>query len=250
VRCVARPADARLTDAVVVTCEHGGNRVPKAYRPLFGGLGPMLQTHRGYDAGALRMASAFAAALEAPLFASTVSRLLVDLNRSLGHPRLHHEVVMRMGASARQQIIDRFYAPYRGRIERWVAAEIAAGQRVVHLSSHSFTPELDGKERLADVGLLYDPRRPEEAAFCALWKAALCSAAPDLRVRRNYPYAGKNDGLTSMLRKRFPARAYIGIELEVNQAQVFGRPRQWARLRATLIESFRRSFNAPRHVST
>ena len=28
---------------------------------------------------------------------------------------------------------------------------------MIHVSSHSFTPELDGKVRRADVGLLYDP---------------------------------------------------------------------------------------------
>src|SRR4030095_1795203 len=40
--------DAHLTDCVVVTCEHGGNRVPPRYRRYFRGLQAALQTHRGY----------------------------------------------------------------------------------------------------------------------------------------------------------------------------------------------------------
>ncbi len=93
---------------------------------------------------------------------------------------------------------------------------------MIHISSHSFTPELNGKVRRADVGLLYDPGRRGEAELCARWKAvARGNRAPELRVRRNYPYAGKGDGLTSHLRRRFPRGAYVGIELEVNQSIVF-----------------------------
>ena len=93
---------------------------------------------------------------------------------------------------------------------------------MIHLSSHSFTPELNGRVRVADVGLLYDPARQGEAALCARWKASLAAIAPQFRVRRNYPYAGKGDGLTRDLRLRFSRRAYVGIELEVNQQIVLG----------------------------
>ncbi len=41
--------------------------------------------------------------------------------------------------------------------------------------------------------------------------------APELRLRRNYPYQGRGDGLTASLRKHHPDAAYVGIELEVNQ---------------------------------
>ena len=74
---------------LVITCEHGGNRIPVPYRDLFRGQQRQLASHRGYDPGALVMGRALAAAFAAPLVVSTVSRLLVDLNRSVGHPRLH-----------------------------------------------------------------------------------------------------------------------------------------------------------------
>jgi predicted N-formylglutamate amidohydrolase len=110
---------------------------------------------------------------------------------------------------------------------------------VIHISSHSFTGDLDGHVRRADVGLLYNPARSGEAELCARWKAALAALAPELRIRRNYPYAGKGDGLTSYLRLRFPRRVYIGIELELNQNIVLCAGRRWTALRRTLIESLR-----------
>ena len=110
---------------------------------------------------------------------------------------------------------------------------------MIHISSHSFTPALDGKVRHADVGFLYDPSRRGEAELCARWKASLVASAPRLRVRRNYPYAGKGDGLTSHLRARFPNRAYVGVELEVNQEIVLAADPRWAALRRVLIDALR-----------
>jgi predicted N-formylglutamate amidohydrolase len=141
-----------------------------------------------YDPGALRMACDLAAALQAPLVASTVSRLLVDLNRSLSSPQVWSDATRSLLPSHKQAIVSRHYAPYRRRLTGIVAAAVAAGQRVVHLSSHSFTPILDGQVRHADVGLLYDPARPGEVAAAARWQAAMAESAPALRVRRNYPY--------------------------------------------------------------
>src|SRR5580658_1669534 len=90
---------------IVITCEHGGNRIPVPYRDLFHGQKQKLESHRGYDPGALVMGRALAAAFAAPLVVSTVSRLLVDLNRSVGHPRLHCEAVRKSPAEVRQQIL-------------------------------------------------------------------------------------------------------------------------------------------------
>jgi predicted N-formylglutamate amidohydrolase len=98
---------------------------------------------------------------------------------------------------------------------------------------------LDGKVRRADVGLLYHPGRRGEADLCARWKASLAAIAAELKVRRNYPYAGKGDGLTSHLRLRFARGAYVGIELEVNQNIVLVAGRRWTALRGMLIDSLR-----------
>ncbi len=185
------------------------------------------------------MAKALASAYRVPLVASTVSRLLIDLNRSIGHPQLFSAVTRAAPAQARAQIVEQYYRPYRAQVERLVSQAVSCGHRVIHISSHSFTAELDGRVRDADVGLLYHPGRRGEAEACARWKEALAALAPELHVRRNYPYAGRGDGLTSHLRARFAQCDYVGIELEINQRIVFAAGRRWTALRRMLIDSLR-----------
>jgi predicted N-formylglutamate amidohydrolase len=237
-------------DAFIVTCEHGGNRIPAAYRGMFDGLQALLATHRGYDPGALLMAKRLATDLAAPLETSTVSRLLVDLNRSPGHPHLFSRITRAAPAEVRREIMARHYLPYRARVECRVGDAVRRGRRAVHISSHSFTPELDGHVRQADIGLLYHPDRPGEVRLCAHWKAALAALAPDLQVRRNYPYAGKGDGLTQHLRRQFPAAAYVGIELEINQRISLQPAPRWAGFRTLLLTSLRSALAATRHGET
>src|SRR5882672_749711 len=214
IRALDTKRDLLDIDSFLITCEHGGNRIPAPYRHLFRGRRALLDSHRGYDPGSLVMAKALATAFRAALVTSTISRLLVDLNRSIGHPQLFSAATRGAPAKLRSKIVEQHYRPYRVQVERLVRQSVSRGRRVIHISSHSFTPELDGKVRGADVGLLFHPGRRREAELCARWKASLAAFAPELRVRRNYPYAGKGDGLTSHLRLRFPPKAYVGVELE------------------------------------
>lgn len=224
---------------LVITCEHGGNQIPEPYCYLFNDQQALLDSHRGFDPGALSVARALATEFTAPLVISTVSRLLVDLNRSVGHPRLHAEAVRNAPAEMRQRILEQHYQPYREQTECLVRQAIEDYGQVIHISSHSFTPELDGKVRNADIGLLYDPSRPGELELCERWKAALKTCAQELRVRRNYPYAGKGDGLTAWFRRRLSPATYIGIELEINQKHIIRTGRHWSALRKMIVESLR-----------
>lgn len=155
----------------------------------------------------------------------------------MGHPRLHIEEVNNRQDDVRQQIVRRYYQPYRAQVEHLVRQIIADHGVVIHLSSHSFTSELDGHVRNADIGLLYDPARPGEMALCEHWKADLKTCAPELKVRRNYPYAGKGDGLTTWFRRRLSPNAYIGIELEINQKHIIRRGLHWTALRNVIVVS-------------
>jgi predicted N-formylglutamate amidohydrolase len=222
---------------VLVTCEHGGNRVPKEYSRLFAGWESVLASHRGYDPGALALARDLARAFDAPLVASTVTRLLVELNRSPGHPQLYSEVTRRLPRSEKARIVARYYEPYRREVEQRVAQAAAARRRVIHISAHSFVPVLNGSTRNADIGLLYDPARAAERALCARGSQSLGTRASRLRVRRNYPYRGYADGLTTYLRRRYRGRGYAGIEIEVNQKHVLGGERAWRMLREALVQS-------------
>lgn len=185
------------------------------------------------------MARDLASKFGAPLVVSDVSRLLVDLNRSIGNSHLHCDAIWHASACQRLEIMERYYIPYRTEAEQRLVAALENDSRVVHVSSHSFTPELDGRLRNADIGLLYDPAREGELEFCELWKRSFAHCEPKLKVRRNYPYLGKGDGLTRYFRGRFEPTDYIGIELEINQKFVFEAGARWAALRKAVIESLR-----------
>ena len=228
-------------DRILITCEHGGNRIPARYRPLFAGFEESLQSHRGYDPGALAVARQMATALDAPLFFSTTSRLLIELNRTIGHPALYSEATRNAPETIRREILDKHYLPYRSQVEAHIAAQIAGGSRVIHISSHSFTPVFQGEVRNADIGLLYDPSRPGETDLCRRWQDLLKTMAPEWKVRRNDPYTGRSDGLTAYLRRRFPADAYVGIERETNQQHVLHGGRPWGALRSHVIEALRQA---------
>ncbi len=223
------------SDHLLLTCEHGGHRIPKAYAKLFQGADAVLASHRGWDPGALALARRLARELRRPLLAVTWSRLFVEANRTPSNPRIWSGFTAPLSRGERERILERWWRPHREAVAGAVAAPTGRGQRVVHVAVHSFTPELDGEVRNADVALLYDSRRTREAALCRRWTWILRALDPALRVRRNYPYRGSSDGLTTWLRRRHPASLYLGIEIEINQALVADPG--WRRLQGLIAQS-------------
>jgi predicted N-formylglutamate amidohydrolase len=214
--------DAYATDAgpptwrptfLLITCEHGGCRIPKAYRGLFAGAAETLRSHRGWDPGALTLARFLADDIAAPLIFSTTSRLLVELNRSEDHPQLFSEFTRGLSDAEKTGLRARHYLPYRDTVRRTLAHATHAGERALHLSIHSFTPRLGDEIRTVEAGILFDPARPSEAALADWWLPRL--RAGNLDARPNEPYQGTDDGLTTTLRTHFPAHRYAGLELEV-----------------------------------
>lgn len=226
-------------DRLLLTCEHGGNRIPTRYRAHFRGAAALLATHRGWDIGALALARRLARGLGAPLIAAEVSRLVVDLNRSPGHPNRFSEFTRGLPRPERERIVREHYRPYRERVEDQVRRASKLGERLLHVAVHSFTPDLHGFPRKADFGLLYDPARPREAALARRWQALLRREAPELRTWLNSPYRGWTDGLITHLRHRHPAARYLGVEIEVNQKHL-QRPESARRIAAVLLASLRR----------
>lgn len=226
----------------MLTCEHGGNRVPAEFTRLFRGQQKVLNSHRGYDPGALELARTCARRLKAPLHFATVTRLLVELNRSPQHPAQSSIATKSLSATERELLLAKHYFPYRNRVQAEIEKAVAGGRRVIHLSCHTFTPQLDGVVRRADVGLLYDPRRSREATFCAQFKQLLALRRPELTIRKNYPYLGKTDGFTTTLRKKWDDAVYLGIELEINQRWPLGERRAWLSLQRDVAEATAESF--------
>lgn len=200
---------------LVLTCEHGGNNIPEAYKIYFKNSKSILDTHLGLDIGAFDVFKTLKPIADYATHSKT-SRLLIELNRSLHHPNLFSKFTKSISKAEKDILITTHYLDYRITTENIIKNYISDNETVFHVSIHSFTPNLYGIERHCDVGLLYDSCLTEEKKTAKLFKETLKSVNPTLNVRFNYPYLGKADGFTTHLRKKFKDN-YIGIELEINQ---------------------------------
>jgi len=202
----------------IISCEHASNRIPETLSHLFSSEDELLASHQGFDIGARQLAEFLSTSLEAPLHLAPYSRLVVDCNRSLGHPALFSMFTRPLPPLERETILFRHYHPYRQAVLQSVLDTVQQAGAALHIGVHSFTPVLHGKKRAADIGLLYDPARMPEKNICSWLSQSLNKKMPQFRTRCNYPYRGVSDGLIPTLRRSFLPERYIGIELELNQA--------------------------------
>ena len=219
---------------LMLTCEHASNRLPAAFK---GALPTdVLKTHRAYDIGAVQVFRKLVRFAK-PEFSceGKFSRLFVDLNRTITNKSAfseYYETLESRDKAAAEKAKDQataYWTEYRDNVEKFVQQNIGKdsrgkgsksatnkGTEIVHLGIHSFTPILNGKVRNTDIGILYDPSRPQERAYAQVIKNEIKRLYPAMKVRFNYPYKGTSDGLTTTLRKKFGPR-YVGIEIEINQ---------------------------------
>jgi predicted N-formylglutamate amidohydrolase len=201
---------------MILSCEHATAAVPEPYVELFAGAPHVLETHRGYDIGALEVTKAVEELAEGAYYGGC-SRLLIDLNRSLHHPRLFSEFSQGLPEAEKEAIIAHWYTPFRSATLQAVEEVLPWCDLLLHLSVHSFTPVLDGVVRTNDIGILYDPQRQAEKDLARRLTQAIHAIDPHLSIRMNQPYRGVSDGHTTALRRHFKGEAYLGIELEINQ---------------------------------
>jgi predicted N-formylglutamate amidohydrolase len=230
-------------EVLVLSCEHAVNTVPAPWAPLFAGAESLLDSHEGWDPGALDLARHLARELHAPLCAHDATRLVIEPNRSEENPKIWSVVTAPLDDDEKRRILERVYRPHRDAVERTIRDRIDAGGVVVHLGVHTFTPILDGEERVTDIGLLFDPSRPGEDAFCRAWQDRLTERLPGFVVELNQPYAGTDDGLTTVFRRVFPSDRYRGLEIEVSQ-RYLDDAAAWTDLRAAICTTLRETLDA------
>ncbi len=237
-----------LDGQFLVTCEHGGHEVPGEFADAFDGKDSKqwLASHRGYDPGSLAAAQQIANALGSQLIASTTTRLLVDLNRSISSDMLYSKFTRGLPAGRKRKMIDEYYNPYRNSVATAIESIVNEQRTAIHLSIHTFTPRLAGAWRRFDIGLLYDPAAKPESAFCREWQRRLSIAGTKLRTRMNEPYAGTADGLTTTFRGRFQPSQYLGIEIEINNRFFKQSPKRQEAVVAAVIQATP-SLNAVTH---
>ena len=228
---------------VIISCEHGGKEIPAPFRRYFEGKQYILNSHLGYDIGAKELYDVLQPLADYSRI-NNVSRYLIELNRSPYHPILFSPVSRQFSKEIKGELLRTIYLPYREDIESIIQKWQQEKYIILHLSVHTFTPELNGNVRNADIGLLYDPSRSAEKAFCKRWQQQLNKQDPSLRIRMNYPYLGKADGFITYLRTRIDKDTYMGIELEVNQKYPVEQKRVWESLQVVIRETLQLAIKA------
>ena len=220
--------DTNTHEILILTCEHASNKLPATFKNVV--PAEVLKTHRAYDIGAVQVFRKLVRFAKPEFFCEgNFSRLFVDLNRTITNKSAFSDYYEALAASdkaaaekAKAQATA-YWQEYRATIEKFVETALKSQTRatksaptIIHLGIHSFTPTLNGKVRNTDIGILYDPTRPQERAYANVIKAEIKRLYPAMKVRFNYPYKGTSDGLTTTLRKKFGPR-FVGIEIEINQ---------------------------------
>jgi predicted N-formylglutamate amidohydrolase len=175
----------------VIVCDHASNRIPPNFSSF--AVDPaLLETHIAWDPGALGVAQALSARLDAPLVWPDASRLMIDCNRSHDAGSLIVVETERGPVSAnrglsqqeRKRRLDHIHAPYHVAIDALLKRRMDAGLPTMVVAIHSFTPVFFGKDRPWEVGVVFgDDQRLADILIRKL------KSDPALTVGINQPYS-------------------------------------------------------------
>jgi len=198
----------------VICCEHASNSFPAPWGDL--GLGAEAQqAHIAWDPGALGLARALAALVQAPLVHAGVSRLIYDLNRppqSPGAMAARSEVYevpgnAGLGADERLARTEAIYLPFHATLRALLARRAASGALPALVTVHSFTPVWHGRPRVIELGIIHD-------ADARLARALLAAAPQGLDARLNEPYSAA-DEVTHTLALQATPMGLLNVMIEL-----------------------------------
>jgi predicted N-formylglutamate amidohydrolase len=232
----------------LIVCDHASNFVPPQYGTL--GLDPSeLTRHIAWDPGALPVARRMAAALDAPLIESCVSRLVIDCNRPLDAPDLvaatseTTEVPGNRGVDAaeRERRVALSHRPFHELIDAVVAERLQAGRAPMLVSVHSFTPVYRSAPRPWQIGIVHD----DDMRLAGPMLEALGRLA-DTTVGDNEPYA-PSDRVYYTLERHARARGLPCAMIELRNDEIADEAgqRKWADRLAAILAPLASGEDAP-----
>ena len=202
----------------VVTCDHGGRRIPQKLANL--GLGEAeLATHIAFDLGVAELGRRLAVRLGAFLIVHNYSRLVIDVNRPPGAPDSIVTASERVRVAANDGLsaddvrrrVEELFEPYHARIRAELDERSARGERSVLVALHTFTPVFLNEPRRWHVGVLYGrDSRLARPVLAALRRDS------ELIVGDNEPYS-VNDASDYTVVIHGERRGILHVELEVRQ---------------------------------
>lgn len=206
----------------VLACDHASNRFPDRYGDL--GLTPHQRLmHVAWDPGAFAVALELSDMLDAPLVASTVSRLVIDCNRDHDAADLIPTVSERteipgnkgIGNNERAERIGAFHTPFHDAIESVLEARKAGGVETLLVTIHSFTPVYKDVRRPWPIGLIH----ARDERFTAALRDALADDDDALSIGWNQPYSALN-GVTYTLEHHGDGRGLEATMIEIRHDEI------------------------------
>ncbi|WP_424830531.1 N-formylglutamate amidohydrolase [Ruegeria sp.] len=198
---------------VVLLCEHASARIPDEYNGLSLSDADRL-SHAAWDPGARDLTLLLSQALDAPIVASTVSRLVYDCNRppeaASAMPEKSEWIEVPGNVGLSQQDRDArtaaIYDPFCAAVAKVLDGR---GPDTVVVTVHSFTPVYFGQPRAVELGLLHD--EDSRLVDAMLTHVDQISGR---NIARNEPY-GPQDGVTHSLRLHAISRSLANVMIEV-----------------------------------
>ena len=178
---------------ILLVCEHAGQAIPAALGDL-GVSKDVLNSHRGWDLHAEKLARQIADLLQAPLIIQRYSRLLIDVNRppnaAGSMPQISDNIAIagnqHLSEADKNARITEIFEPF----DQAITQGLSKFSRKAAFSIHSFTPNLSGEQRPWHAGFL--TRTSPEVATHMI--KTIASARPDLCLAVNQPYQIDDEG--------------------------------------------------------
>lgn len=223
---------------LVIVSDHASRRVPRALNHLGLGAGHF-EKHIAYDIGADAITRRLADRLNARAVMGTYSRLVVDLNRQPGDPGSIPEVSDQVPIPANQGLTENqaacriatLHTPYHETINREIASVWRRdGKPPALFSIHSFTPSMNGQDRIWDIGVLWnrDPRLPVPLIeHLRRWEG--------LHVGDNEPYSGRELAYTIDMHGMAGGIANCAIEIRQDHCAAPEEASHWADILADAL---------------
>lgn len=205
----------------VLVCDHASNRIPERY----GDMGLQARErfmHIAWDPGALAVAQALVALLDAPLVHSTVSRLVIDCNRPPDSAELIPTVSERtvipanrgLPAAERAYRLATYHRPFHDAVAALLDQRESAGRENVLVTIHSYTPVYLDVPRPWPIGLIHGC----DARFTRALHSAL-HAETGLDIGWNEPYAAHR-GVTYTLEHHGDGRDIAATMIEIRNNEI------------------------------
>jgi predicted N-formylglutamate amidohydrolase len=223
--------------AFLLVCDHAGRRVPARLGDL--GVGSAdWERHIAWDIGAAGVCAVLGPLMDAMCIEQVYSRLVIDCNRTPGHPTSipprsdGTEVPGNQGVAEDERAarVAEIFQPYHAAIAAEIDRRQTLGRPVVLIAMHSFTPVMGGVARPWHAGVLHnrDPRLGR--ALAAHLRAA------GYHVGDNEPYAVSDESDYSVP-VHAEARGLAYVELEIRQDLIADPAGQahWATLLAEVL---------------